>query len=167
MRGVWSVGRSVLLGGSLLLGLVACQHMMAHESSGGTAAGSMQGAVGNSPELMRGRYLVMNVASCSSCHNMTMPTGEPAQARARGVEPNLARLNASLLAEAGRIIESGRGSPIGMPVYKMNHEDAAAVMAYLKALADHAAPPANGGGNAPPQSGGPRVGQRGGERGGL
>ena len=107
-------------------------------------------------EIERGRYLVEDVAMCGECHTPRNAQGElDRNAWLKGAPiwimpvrriPNWAQ-NAPPLAgfpsfteeEGERILERGIG-PEGetlrppMHIYHMNHEDAKAIIAYLKSL---------------------------------
>ncbi len=106
-------------------------------------------------EIERGRYLVEGVAMCIDCHSPRLPTGEydrsrwlmgsplpfapsvpmPAWAPAA---PSIAGLENYTDEEAVKLLMTGM-TPLDsalrppMPEYRMNEEDAKAVVAYLRA----------------------------------
>lgn len=106
--------------------------------------------------IERGKYLVERVAMCIDCHSPRTPTGEFDQKRwLQGsvldfaprhpipnwtdIAPAIAGLPGYTEEEAIRLLESGiapNGKPLRppMPPYRMNREDARAVVAYLKSL---------------------------------
>lgn len=106
--------------------------------------------------IERGKYLVERVAMCIDCHSPRTPTGEFDQKRwLQGsvldfaprhpipnwtdVAPAIAGLPGYTEEEAIRLLETGiapNGKPLRppMPPYRMNREDARAVVAYLKSL---------------------------------
>jgi mono/diheme cytochrome c family protein len=107
-------------------------------------------------ELERGRYLVEEVAKCTECHTPRNAQGElkhdawlqgapiwitPVRPIANWADraPALAGLPSLTEAEAERVLEKGIG-PEGetlrppMHIYHMKHEDAEAIVAYLRSL---------------------------------
>ncbi len=108
----------------------------------------------------RGRYLVNNVGMCGDCHSGRLSNGEPDTAKwMKGSPvmfkpavniPNWAMLAPDLSpqgalwkswGEAGlvKFLQTGldpSGNPANppMPLYKLNRQDAEAVVAYLKTL---------------------------------
>jgi mono/diheme cytochrome c family protein len=111
---------------------------------------------GSPAEIERGRYLVEEVAKCPECHTPRNERGElrrdvwlsgaPIWIRPVAAIPNwadhapaLAGLPSFTEAQAERVLEKGTG-PEGeelrppMHIYHMKHEDAKAIIAYLKSL---------------------------------
>jgi mono/diheme cytochrome c family protein len=107
-------------------------------------------------EIERGRYLVEEVAMCGECHTPRNTQGElDKEAWLQGAPiwitpvrpipnwadrvPALAGLPSFTDEEVERVLERGMG-PEGetlrppMHIYHMNHEDARAIVAYLKSL---------------------------------
>lgn len=107
-------------------------------------------------EIERGRYLVEEVAKCPECHTPRNERGELKRAAwLRGAPiwiqpvapiqnwadqaPALAGLPSFTDRQTERVLEQGTG-PEGevlrppMHIYHMNHEDAKAIVAYLKSL---------------------------------
>jgi len=107
-------------------------------------------------EIQRGRYLVEEVAKCAECHTPRDARGElKREAWLQGAPiwitpvrpipnwadraPALAGLPGLTDEEAERVLEKGMG-PEGetlrppMHIYHMNHNDAQAIVAYLKSL---------------------------------
>jgi mono/diheme cytochrome c family protein len=109
-----------------------------------------------SNDLTRGKYLVENVAMCGECHTPRDASGNLIEARdLQGAPtwiapvhpdpnwawnaPTLAGFAAYSDADAVNILEKGigaNGQPIQRPmhIYHMSHEDALAIVAYLKSL---------------------------------
>jgi mono/diheme cytochrome c family protein len=108
------------------------------------------------PEIERGRYLVEEVAKCPECHTSRNESGALRQdAWLAGAPiwirpvapisnwadhaPALAGLPSFTEEQAERVLEKGTG-PEGeelrppMHIYHMKHEDAKAIIAYLKSL---------------------------------
>jgi mono/diheme cytochrome c family protein len=106
--------------------------------------------------LERGKYLVEELARCSECHTPRMPDGDLDRSKwLQGAPmwfkpiqpvhdwayaaPPLAGLPSFSDADAIKVLEKGVG-PNGYPVrppmhdYRLNHEDAAAIVAYLRSL---------------------------------
>ena len=107
-------------------------------------------------EIERGRYLVEEVAKCAECHTPRDASGQlKREAWLQGAPlwitpvrsipnwadraPALAGLPSLTDEEAERVLEKGMG-PEGetlrppMHIYHMNHNDAQAIVAYLKSL---------------------------------
>lgn len=112
---------------------------------------------GDSPteQLRRGRYLVDGVGVCGDCHTPRNERGEPDRAAElqgapidfRPVHPmpqwaeyapRIAGLPGMSHQDAVRLFETGdlngRQMRPPMPPYRLNHEDAEAVVAYLRSL---------------------------------
>jgi len=112
--------------------------------------------IDNKSQVERGRYLVEEVAKCTECHTPRNEKGElkrdawlegapiwirPVRPIANWADhtPPLAGLPSLTDAETERVLEKGIG-PEGetlrppMHIYHMNHEDAEAIVAYLKSL---------------------------------
>jgi len=107
-------------------------------------------------QVERGRYLVENVAMCGECHSPRDAEGQPDHARwLAGAPmwfsaaipesnwafraPALAGLGSFTDPDMTMVLEKGlqpTGRPIRPPmhVYHMSHDDAAAIIAYLKSL---------------------------------
>lgn len=107
-------------------------------------------------EIKRGRYLVEEVAKCAECHTPRDANGNLIQSEwlqgapiwilpVRPIQnwaeraPALAGFPSFTEAEGERVLEKGTG-PEGetlrppMHIYHMSHEDARAIIAYLKSL---------------------------------
>lgn len=110
----------------------------------------------NQAAIDRGKYLVENVAMCTECHTPRLPNGELDRSRwLQGAQiwimpvqpdpnwamraPGLAGLQGFSDEQAEDVLEHGVG-PNGlaiqrpMHIYHMNHDDALAIIAYLKSL---------------------------------
>jgi mono/diheme cytochrome c family protein len=107
-------------------------------------------------EVERGRYLVEEVAKCSECHTPRKPNGElDEQAWLQGAPiwirpvaniqpwadraPALAGLPSFTDEQIEKVLEQGtgpNGEPLRAPmhIYHINHQDAKAIVAYLKSL---------------------------------
>lgn len=107
-------------------------------------------------EIERGRYLVEEVAKCAECHTPRDANGNLIQARwlqgapiwilpVRPIQnwaeraPALAGFPSFTEEEGERVLEQGigpEGEPLRPPmhIYHMSHEDAQAIIAYLKSL---------------------------------
>lgn len=106
--------------------------------------------------LERGRYLVENVGMCADCHTPMNEMGEPVRenwlqgspilfkpvfevpnwadvALPIAGLPNMSEENAVSVLETGVYGDNQRLRP-PMPQFRLNHEDAVAVVAYLKSL---------------------------------
>ena len=107
-------------------------------------------------QIERGRYLVEEVARCWECHSPRLRNGDPDHSHwLQGApiwimpvqaDPNWAMRAPSIAgfpsfteAQGERILEQGIG-PNGLPIrepmhtYHLKHEDAVAIIAYLKTL---------------------------------
>jgi mono/diheme cytochrome c family protein len=123
---------------------------------GATSVDATQTNKATKPEIDRGRYLVEEVAKCPECHTPRNDRGELRQdAWLNGATiwirpvapipnwadhvPALAGLPSFTEEQGERILEKGTG-PEGeqlrppMHIYHMKHEDAKAIIAYLKSL---------------------------------
>ncbi len=107
-------------------------------------------------KLARGKYLVDNIGMCADCHSPRNEKGEFDQARQlqgsplgfaptvpmpvwANAAPAIAGLPSLNEADAVKFLETGtlpggRQPRPPMPTYRLSHEDAAAVVAYLKTL---------------------------------
>ncbi len=107
-------------------------------------------------KIARGKYLVHSVAHCGKCHSQHDEKGEPMagkELRGGALEfkpikpttnwadkaPNIAGLRGWEDADAVKLFMTGLAyndlpARPPMPVYRMNKEDAEAVVAYLKSL---------------------------------
>jgi mono/diheme cytochrome c family protein len=117
---------------------------------------SASGAPTEKSDVERGKYLVEEVAKCPECHTSRNERGElRADSWLRGSPiwirpvahitnwadnaPALAGLPSFTEEQAERVLEKGTG-PEGeeirppMHIYHMNHEDAKAIVAYLKSM---------------------------------
>lgn len=122
----------------------------ANQKSANAAPAAGQAAV------ERGKYLVENVAMCTECHTPRLANGELDHSRwLQGAQiwimpvqpdpnwamraPGLAGLQGFTDEQAESVLEHGVG-PNGLPIqrpmhiYHMSHEDALAIIAYLKSL---------------------------------
>jgi mono/diheme cytochrome c family protein len=123
---------------------------------GGAKLQAQKAVESESAEIKRGRYLVEEVAKCAECHtprdaNGELKTSEWLQGSTIWIRPVAPIKNwaeqapplsgfPSLTEEQGeRVLEKGTG-PQGevlrppMHIYHMTHEDAKAIIAYLKSL---------------------------------
>ena len=113
-----------------------------------------------STQIARGKYLVENVARCGDCHSQLDEKGEPIPGKElRGATltfkpiapmpiwadkaPNIAGLRGWEDADAVKFLMTGLAyndlpARPPMPQYRMNKEDAQAVVAYLKSLSPRA-----------------------------
>jgi mono/diheme cytochrome c family protein len=111
---------------------------------------------GNQAQIAHGKYLVKGVSGCGDCHTPMNEKGEPAAGQWlqgtklsfqplvpfpawAGVSPKIAGLNGWSRKQAIHLLMTGLGQSghpprPPMPQYRMNHTDAAAVVAYLKSL---------------------------------
>jgi len=131
----------------LLAGVGGCSRSDASPPAGGAQA-----------SLERGKYLVENVGLCSDCHTPRLQDGtldrdrwlmgsmveftpiHPIPGWAT-VAPAIAGLASFTDEEAVALLESGvapGGRPLAppMPPFRLNHDDAVAVVAYLRTLGD-------------------------------
>jgi hypothetical protein len=136
-------------------GGIGAASMEEHASSTSTRPATQANKATN-PEIERGRYLVEEVAKCPECHTPRNDRGELRQdAWLSGATiwirpvasipnwadhvPALAGWPSFTEAQGERILEKGTG-PEGeelrppMHIYHMKHEDAKAIIAYLKSL---------------------------------
>lgn len=111
---------------------------------------------GNQAQIAHGEYLVKGVSGCGDCHTPMNEKGEPVAGQClegtklsfqplvpfpgwAGASPKIAGLNGWSTEQAIHLLMT-RVGPTGqpprppMPQYRMNHTDAAAVVAYLKSL---------------------------------
>ena len=144
-----------LFGIAAVVALVCCVALSAQSGSKDAAkSGSNEKA-----KIERGRYLVEEVGKCQDCHTPRLPTGDydrskwlkgapidfkPIHPMPKWEEhaPDLTR--SGLLKEWGetglaKFLETGKGpydnmADPPMPTYKLKHEDAAAIAAYLASL---------------------------------
>lgn len=122
----------------------------------GTVALTHLAAQSRQSQVDRGKYLVEEVARCGECHTPRDAQGELDRSRwLQGapmwfqpvhtmpnwayLAPRLAGLGGLGEVDVTRILETGLdpgGRPVRPPmhVYHLSHEDAAAIVAYLKAL---------------------------------
>lgn len=133
---------------STLFSLAAVAATVVLAAVGATAA--------EKPSPTRGQYLVESVAKCGDCHTPMTEHGEPDAAHLLGgtklpfkplfeipgwaaQAPKIAGLPGWSEAAAIEFLMSGKtpnGVPAGppMPAYRLNRQDAADVVAYLKSL---------------------------------
>jgi mono/diheme cytochrome c family protein len=139
----WLVG--IAVSAVTLASLAAAQHSGNSQSAGSTAG-----------DVERGKYLVENVAMCGECHTPRSASGnlkydawlQGATTWIRPVAqiqpwadtaPPLAGMPSFTDAQVATVLEQGIG-PEGetlrppMHIYHMHHEDAKAIIAYLKSL---------------------------------
>jgi mono/diheme cytochrome c family protein len=100
-------------------------------------------AQGDAGEIERGRYIVQRVGMCVNCHGAGL-RGSKLDFLAPGLPvartaPRIAGLPQLSFAQGVTFIESGllpngKTARPPMPQYRMHHDDAAAVVAYLKSL---------------------------------
>jgi mono/diheme cytochrome c family protein len=122
----------------------------------GTVALTQSAAQSRQSQADRGKYLVQEVARCGECHTPRDAQGEVDRSRwLQGapmwfqpvhstqnwayMAPPLAGLGGLSEADVTRILETGLdpgGKPVRPPmhIYHLSHEDAAAIVAYLKSL---------------------------------
>jgi mono/diheme cytochrome c family protein len=92
----------------------------------------------------RGKYLIEEVAKCQECHTARLASGELDRARwlKGGTGPDITA-GGDLWIDRGekgmlRFLETGerhgRAAAKPMPPYKLRHDDAEAIVAYLKSL---------------------------------
>lgn len=123
-------------------------------------APSAVSAPATSAQIARGKYLVENVAKCGECHSQLDEKGEPIPGKElRGATltfklitpipvwadkaPNIAGLRGWEEEDAVKFLMAGLAyndlpARPPMPQYRMNKEDAQAVVAYLKSLSPRA-----------------------------
>lgn len=143
--------RSIAKLGCLLLILISAAAVVQRPATQQATAPATQ-----TGRLERGKYLVDEVARCGECH--TPHTGDGQEDRSRYLQggtmwyqplqsmpnwafsaPPLAGLPSFSDEDAMRVLEKATG-PNGYPVrppmhpYHLNHEDAAAIIAYLRSL---------------------------------
>jgi mono/diheme cytochrome c family protein len=93
--------------------------------------------------VARGRYLVMSAGKCSDCHGKQLQGG-PLEFLKPGMPvvyaapkiaglPQLSSAAATTFLQTG-ILPGGQSARPPMPQYRFNHDDAAAIVAYLKSL---------------------------------
>lgn len=121
------------------------------------AQGESKAAGMKTSSVERGKYIVEGLGMCSDCHTPRNEKGEFIQSRLlmgseldfkpavpmpawAAAAPGIAGLPTYTDAQAVKILESGEtptGVPLRppMPPYRMNHDDAVAVVAYLRSLA--------------------------------
>ncbi len=117
-------------------------------------------APASSAQIARGKYLVDNVAKCVDCHSQLNEKGEPVPGKElRGATlmfkpvapmpvwadkaPNIAGLRGWEDEDAVKFLMTGLAyndlpARPPMPQYRMNKEDAQAIVAYLKSLSPRA-----------------------------
>ena len=94
--------------------------------------------------IERGKYLTEEVAKCQECHTARLASGELDRARwlKGGTGPDITPAG-NLWKDRGekgmlRFLETGerhgRAAAKPMPPYKLRHDDADAIVAYLKSL---------------------------------
>jgi len=95
-------------------------------------------------KIQRGKYLTEEVAKCQECHTARLPSGELDRAAwlKGGIGPDITR-GGKLWKDRGekgmlRFLETGErhghAAANPMPPYKLRHDDAEAIVAYLKSL---------------------------------
>lgn len=138
--------------GSIAAGLLSLA--IALPGSAQVATHAVQTA--NKAQIAHGEYLVKGLAGCGDCHTPMNDRGEPMPGQwLKGsklsfgplvpfpgwaaASPDIAGLNGWSRKNAIRLLmtgmnASGQRPRPPMPQYRMNHTDAAAVVAYLKSL---------------------------------
>jgi cytochrome c553 len=107
------------------------------------AAPSQAGAAGDEAVIERGRYLVEQVGMCVTCHGAGLK-GAKLEFLAAGLPvahfapriaglPHLSAAQAATYLQDGLLPNGSRSRP-PMPQYRLHHDDAVAVVAYLKQL---------------------------------
>ena len=110
---------------------------------------------GADPLVQRGKYLVVNVALCAACHTPRTDQGEYDRAQwlqgnlldfkpdhpmvFAAVAPPIAGMPGFNDVQALKFLETGidltgKTAMYPMPAYRFNHDDAQAVLAYLRSL---------------------------------
>jgi len=139
------ITRIVLTTGAVALSLVSAAPLAARAQK-----------PAQSPALQRGQYLVERVAMCADCHTPMKPDGRLDESRRFqgsilgfkpageipgwvAVAPGIIPATPQREQEIATQLETGlkaNGRPPGppMPPYRLNHQDAAAVAAYLGSL---------------------------------
>jgi mono/diheme cytochrome c family protein len=143
----------------LILLVAASSSFMSSTALPGKDAGlaaSRASAAPEQPPLERGRYLVEEVAQCGECHSPRDANGQPDHSRwLQGApiwivpvrhNPNWAERAPALAGfpsfteeQGEKVLEQGVG-PDGLPLrppmhnYHLKHEDAVAIIGYLKTL---------------------------------
>jgi mono/diheme cytochrome c family protein len=144
----WSAG--IALSAVTLVSLAAAQHNASPQKANPQATGAAGG------DVERGKYLVNEVAMCGECHTPRNSNGDlkydawlqgattwirpvaPIQPWADTVPP-LAGMPSLTDAQLATVLEKGIG-PEGedlrppMHIYHMHHDDAKAIIAYLRSL---------------------------------
>jgi mono/diheme cytochrome c family protein len=101
------------------------------------------GAAGDEAVIERGRYLVQQVGMCVNCHGSGLK-GAKLEFLAAGLPvahfapriaglPHLSAAQAVTYLQVGLLPNATRSRP-PMPQYRLHHDDAVAVVAYLKQL---------------------------------
>lgn len=141
--------RTAICGILLLAVAFVASTMTIHKSSSGTAAA-------NAADIQRGKYLVEEVAKCAECHTPRDAQGQldperwmqgapiwitPVHANAQWAEraPSIAGFAGYSDQDGVNILEKGigaNGEVIRPPmhIYHLKHEDAIAIIAYLRSL---------------------------------
>ena len=106
---------------------------------------SLQNASGQGTNdlVARGQYLVMSAGKCADCHGPNLrgalldflKPGLPVQYRSPKISglTMLSAANAMKFFETGEL-PNGKHARPPMPQYRFNHDDASAIVAYLKSL---------------------------------
>jgi mono/diheme cytochrome c family protein len=100
-------------------------------------------AQGISDQVVRGKYLVTSAGKCSDCHGEQLQgstldflkPGMPVAYAAPKIAglPQLSSPAAVTFLQTGKL-PGGKQARPPMPQYRFNHDDAAAIVAYLKSL---------------------------------
>jgi mono/diheme cytochrome c family protein len=100
-------------------------------------------AQGISDPVARGRYLVTSAGQCSDCHGKQLQgealdflkPGLPVAYAAPKIAglPGLSSADAIAFLQTG-MLPGGKQARPPMPQYRFNHDDAAAIVAYLRSL---------------------------------
>jgi mono/diheme cytochrome c family protein len=154
----------VLVAGAALVSAAPNPRKNTPAQAATTASGAQAGsrASADQGQVERGKYLVEQVAKCPECHTPRDSNGELDKSRwLEGASiwimpvhpdqnwaeraPALAGFPGYTEAQGERILEQGVG-PNGLPIrppmhiYHMKHEDAVAIIAYLKSLTPGSSP---------------------------
>ncbi|MBV9719291.1 MAG: c-type cytochrome [Candidatus Eremiobacteraeota bacterium] len=100
-------------------------------------------AQGITDPVARGKYLVMSAGKCADCHGEQLQGGaldflKPGMPVAYAAPkiaglPQLSSAAATTFLQSG-MLPGGKQARPPMPQYRFNHDDAAAIVAYLKSL---------------------------------
>ena len=101
------------------------------------------GASPTGDPVVRGQYLVMSAGKCSDCHGPKLQgasldflrPGMPVVYKSPKIAglSHLSAADATTFLQTGKL-PNGKSARPPMPQYRFNHDDAAAIVAYLKSL---------------------------------